>query len=90
MQLTIIYALVALLPALAMTSPVSNDEITDVADNVLMKRGIDICPPEYRVAGGNCKFGSSKNDPHACGKNNPAVIVSLSSLSKTLKTVVSS
>lgn len=89
MQLTIIYTLVTLLPALAMASPVSNDEMTDVADNVLVKRGIDICPPEYRVAGGNCKFGSTNNDPHACGKNNPSVIVSLPSFLKTIRIMAS-
>jgi hypothetical protein len=77
MQFTILYALIALVPTLAMAGPVAPLDTPESAA-LFTKRGIDMCPSHTtKTVGQACSFTGGDGTPHACGSHNPAAIVSI-------------
>lgn len=77
MQLQVI-TLLAFVPFLAVANPVAFEESSLVGRSSLEARGgIDFCGSDLRAAGDSCTFGSTENDPHACGIKDRTVVVSL-------------
>lgn len=66
-----------------MANPVAMPEPDST--HLLTKRGIDFCPPNTRQVGDPCHFSGGDGTPHACGKNNPAAIVSSSLASISIR-----
>lgn len=80
------YALLALFSTLAFANPIAEPVAEAVAEpiaepeNMLMRRGIDLCPPDTKRVGQGCSFGSGDDSPHACSATEGSAIVSERSL----------
>jgi hypothetical protein len=80
MQITQILTLLSALPFLVAANPVAIEESSIFSRSSLERRGgIDFCGSDLRHVGDSCTFGSTKDDPHACGIKDRTVVVSLPS-----------
>ena len=77
MQLSIVRAIVALLPAVALSSPINSTRDPDNFQTGSWGVGHDSCPPFWTVAGDHCFHGNKPADPRSCSWYHQGDIVRL-------------